>query len=184
MQTFNRRRLFTLLGAGALIAATGGCATSREGSATTIVLNVGKINAYLEATLNSANTILTILSQVPGMEKGVGLASEFIEQLTIVSSEFNKVSEGKVTIEYNTESVRTITDSILALFMKLSTFIGSVIVTLIASPGLVPGSTLSRVQLINNALKTVISVLKAILYQAFAQVDPANEVKALRTLNA
>jgi hypothetical protein len=186
MQSLSRRHMFGLVPGAALVALTAGCATTKVGNTTTLTINVAKIDAYVEAAINGANTVLLIVKQFPTLSSFVMPISKLVTLIAAAGYAFNQATDGKLSIEYNDASAMTAINSIFNLVGQLAGMIGDVITAMGAA--VIDQSIVDRIEITYSAVKTLVSIIKAVISADTAYANPASyqgaEVKALRTLNA
>ena len=189
MLSLTRRRMFTSLSAGLLAAAVSGCATTREAGSLKVILNVEKIDAYIQASSKAAVTVISIVELVPALASYVPNLKDVVEKLSVASDTFNQATKGQLVVDYNSDSVHTIIDSLFALFKQLAVIFKNVVVGLGAQNLSVSMDTVKRVEVLYNSLSTLVSILRITLMPSTASVmnDPAKqriETLVLRTLSA
>lgn len=149
-----------LLGGAAIIA---GCATTHVGTTTTITLDVSKIKAYADAGLSAAKTVESVLVMVPALAIYVVPVQTITAALQAALNVFTTQAGTKITLVYNDANVKAIVDSILNALEQLGGLIKNIVVALPASVAKISTTTVNQVELVYNALMTIVAVFRTIL---------------------
>jgi hypothetical protein len=159
----NRRKFLSF---GALAAATtalAACTTLRDGTKTTLTLDVSKINSYGQAGLNAAETIAAALAFIPAVSPYIATVTTIAELLKSDLAKFAASTSGKITVVYDDSSVKTIVDSVSTDLSHLLDAIKQAAASAIAAKAGVTQNTQNQISLIGNALSTIVSVFEAML---------------------
>lgn len=180
----NRRSMLANIGLGAAAIALAGCTTMTVGDTTTITLNVAKVTAYATAGLNAAQTVETALAPFPALTAYVAPIQATTALLQNAVAAFSAGVGNSVTVSYSDSSVRSLVDSVLAAIEQISGLIGNVVAAMIASGLKITDSTVNHVQVVQDAITTIVSVFRALLTASPAPAVAMSEGRALVTLNA
>lgn len=172
MKDLSRRRL--LMGAaigGAVLVA--GCATTHSGNVTSITLNVAKVTAYATAGLNAAQTVETALLPFPALTAYVGPLQAATALLQTAVNAFSAAVADKVTVSYSDASIRSLVDSVLTAIEQIAGLIGNVVTALVRAGFAITDGTVNKVQLVHDALATIVSVFRALLTSSSPALAPS-----------
>jgi hypothetical protein len=141
-----------------------GCATTKDGHTTTVTLNVAKITAYAQLGLNAVTTVTDALALFPSLSAYVDPVKKIEGVLKVALANFSTAAGSSVSVSYDDTSVRTAVDSVLAAIQSVASEIATIVVAMAkqAALGLSDG-TVSKVQLIHDALTTIIGAFRALL---------------------
>lgn len=150
------------IGAVALAAAPlMGCTIAKNGSVTTLTLNVAKVDAYAKAAENFADTILSL----PVVSAALGDKATVIKTLAsrIVSaiSSFDSAAGGAASVSYDNSSVKAAFASILDDFSQIVSLVKSALSN-IESTSATSGA-LSTATTATNFAETILSLLQALV---------------------
>ena len=191
MKHMSRRSFFssasTLVIGGVFL---GGCVSTRNGDTTTFTVNVDRINSYITAGVNAANTALVLIKTVPTLAAYVAPLTAGLALLSAASDAFHAGVGADLVVEYTNTTIKTRIDSILAAIEQIMKVIGSIVSALVSAGLSFSVDWFDKIQLTYEALKTMVSVFVAILQPQFAHVSelPKSVMRAeevsLRVLNA
>ena len=194
MNRFNRRSFLSAVG-GTLLAgvALAGCTTTKVGSTTTVTIIPSKINAYVKAGLNAANTAATVIAMVPVLAVYSDSVKKAIAILNEAAAAFAYVAGDNVVLQYNSASVKTAVDSVLASIETIADLVGEILKALVKAGFSAATEALNKLELARDAIATIVSVFQALLATSWTSAAPMTlvappmklamtETHALRTL--
>ncbi|GBQ91837.1 hypothetical protein AA23498_1292 [Acetobacter nitrogenifigens DSM 23921 = NBRC 105050] len=179
MSNFSRRsflRNSALVGA-ALTAAA--CTVTTTGGVTAITLNVAKLQAYGQAGLNGAATIVGLAAGVASLTPYLPAIEVGETALAAALTAFSSAAGATVTITYDDTNWKTRVDS---LFSDLSTVASSIDAAIQGAGSALSTTVRNDATMALNALETVIALFRALLSGASAGATPMSEPQALRVL--
>ncbi|MCE2579616.1 hypothetical protein LDL36_14155 [Komagataeibacter sp. FNDCR1] len=176
MTNISRRSLLRA-GAGTLAAGLlAACTTTKSGTTTTLTLNVGEVVDYGNAVLSFASTAIGLSFVASAMgTANVAIANTVIASLKSALSAFSTAAGSSTSVSYNSASVKSAFDSILADVEKVDTLIISVITGTTAN---LSSSVVTQAKTAAGAAETLIDLLKAMVdmsgarLRSVAPVDP------------
>ena len=127
------------------------------------MLDVAKIKAYGQAGLNAAQTILTFLNMYPNLNRFTTPMNSAVKILNDTLTTFSDITGDQLTISYDNTNIRTAVDSILIAIEQIALLIKNITTMLSTESVVIPTTVSTRIQLVYDALVTVISVFKAVL---------------------
>ncbi|AQU86247.1 hypothetical protein B0W47_00865 [Komagataeibacter nataicola] len=162
MNTSISRRSLLRAGAGTLAAGLlGACTVTKSGTTTTLTLNVAEVVDYGSAILSFANTAINVSFVASAMgTANLALANTVIASLKSALSAFSTAAGSSTSVSYDSASVKTAFDSILADVEQVDTLIISTITGTAAS---LSSSVVSEAKTAAGAAETLISLLKAMI---------------------
>ncbi|WP_308719020.1 hypothetical protein [Komagataeibacter xylinus] len=160
-QNISRRSLLRA-GAGTLAAGLlAACTVTKNGTTTTLTLNVAEVTDYGNAILSFANTAINVSFVASAMgTANLALANTVIASLKSALSAFSTAAGSSTSVSYDSASVKTAFDSILADVEKVDTLIISTITGTAAN---LSSSVVSEAKTAAGAAETLISLLKAMI---------------------
>ncbi|QOF94177.1 hypothetical protein IFJ82_09455 [Novacetimonas hansenii] len=154
----------TLLRAGAGTLAAGllaACTATKSGTTTTFTLNVAEVVDYGNAVLSFANTAIGISFVSAAMgPTNVALADTVISGLKSGLTAFATAAGSSTSVSYNSASVKTAFDSILADVKKVDSLIISTITGTAAN---LSSTVITQAKTAAGAAETLIDLLKAMI---------------------
>lgn len=156
------RRAF-LRGSSALVAATAlaACSSTKSGTTTTLTLNVAEVTDYGNAILSFASTAINVSFVASAMgTANLALANTVITSLKSALSAFSTAAGSSTSVSYDSASVKTAFDSILADVESVNKLIVAVITGTAAN---LSSSVVSEAKTAAGAAETLISLLKAMI---------------------
>ncbi|MCE2574399.1 hypothetical protein [Komagataeibacter sp. FNDCR2] len=156
------RRSLLRAGAGTLAAGLlAACTTTKNGTTTTLTLNVAEVVDYGSAILSFASTALNISFVASAMgPANLALANAAIASLKSALSAFSAAAGSSTSVSYDSASVKTAFDSILADVESIDALIISTITGTAAN---LSSSVVSDARTAAGAAETLISLLKAMI---------------------
>ncbi len=161
--TIPRRAFLIAGGLGAVAASLGACVKTTTGTHTSYTLDVRKIKAYGEAGLNAAATVISALVLVPEATGYVKSLQNGSDTLRAALDNFTQAIGDNATIAYDTADTKTLVDSVFTNIDRILMIVEAVVSTALGSGVKIDSSVLSKIDLIRNALATIVSVFKALL---------------------
>ncbi|HEX2594761.1 MAG TPA: hypothetical protein VHL34_24875 [Rhizomicrobium sp.] len=190
-ERMNRRALLLGLGAGTAALMLAGCATTKDGHTTTVTLNVAKITAYAQLGLNAAVTVTDALALFPSLASYIAPVQKVEGVLKDALANFTEAAGSNLTVSYNDASIKAAVDSVLADIQSVASEIATIILAMAKQSALgLSDGTVSKVQLVHDALTTIIAVFRALLTTNTALAVGAaprlamSEAQAVRVLRA
>lgn len=156
------RRAF-LRGSSALVAAAAlaACSSTKSGTTTTITLNVSEVVDYGNAVLSFASTAINVSFVASAMgTANLALANTVITSLKSALTAFSTAAGSSTSVSYDSASVKTAFDSILADVKKVDTLIIAVITGTATN---LSSSVVSEAKTAAGAAETLIDLLKAMV---------------------
>ncbi|WP_395370806.1 hypothetical protein [Komagataeibacter diospyri] len=145
----------------ASVAALPGCSASKSGTTTTITLNVAEVVDYGTAILSFASTSINVSFVASAMgTANLALANTVIASLKSALAAFLSAAGSSTSVTYDSASVKTAFDSVLADVEKIDTLIVAVITGTAAN---LSSSVVSEAKTAAGAAETLISLLKAMI---------------------
>jgi hypothetical protein len=192
MKTMSRRALFTTLGGAALSATLlAGCTTMKDGGTTTVTLNVAKVKAYMEAGLNASATVLSTIALIPVFDTYTLPLKKAQAALMQAETVFVESFGDKLEVSYDDTSVKTLINSVINLIQQIADQIKVILSNMIQVGISVDTPTLNKVELMYNAIATILSIFKALVMTSMTYTKIPSlqhselavaEYKALKTL--
>ncbi|MFT8712091.1 hypothetical protein [Komagataeibacter rhaeticus] len=171
------RRSLLRAGAGTLaLGLMAACTTTKSGTTTTVTLNVAEVVDYGNAILSFASTAINVSFVASAMgTANLALANTVITSLKSALTAFSTAAGSSTSVSYDSASVKTAFDSILADVEKVDTLIVAVITGTAAN---LTSSVVSDAKTAAGAAETLIDLLKAMVdmsgprLRAVSPVDP------------
>ncbi|WP_019091821.1 hypothetical protein [Komagataeibacter europaeus] len=156
------RRSLLRAGAGTLaVGLLAACTTTKSGTTTTITLNVAEVVDYGNAILSFASTAINVSFVASAMgTANLALANTVITSLKSALAAFQTAAGSSTSVTYDSASVKTAFDSILADVEKVDTLIIAVITGTAAN---LSSSVVSEAKTAAGAAETLIDLLKAMI---------------------
>lgn len=175
-----RRGFLGALAAGSALGVLGACTVTKNGSVTTITVDVAKVKAYGQAGLNAVSTILSIAAVASAIgAPAVSVINIASAALDASLTAFASAAGSSVTVSYDNATMKTRINSVLA---DLQTVASDLEAGLTGASSKVSSSVLSDATTALSALKTLVSVFEGVL-GIVSLADPAmTEAQALRVL--
>ncbi|BCZ76090.1 hypothetical protein [Komagataeibacter phage phiKX1] len=170
------RRSLLRAGAGTLAAGLlAACTVTKSGKTTTVTLNVDEVVDYGNAVLSFASTAIGLSFVASAMgTANVAIANTVIASLKSALSAFSTAAGSSTSVSYNSASVKTAFDSVLADVEKIDSLIIAVIVGTAAN---LSSSVVTQAKTAAGAAETLIDLLKAMVDMSGARlrgVSPLN----------
>lgn len=155
------RRAF-LRGTSALAAASlAACTVTRNGTTTTLTLNVAEVVDYGNAILSFASTAINVPFVASAMgAANLALASTVIASLKSALTAFQTAAGSSTSVSYSTASVKAAFDSILSDVEKVDTLI---IATITGTAANLSSTVVTQARTAAGAAETLIDLLKAMV---------------------
>ncbi|MCE2563675.1 hypothetical protein [Komagataeibacter sp. FNDCF1] len=171
------RRSLLRAGAGTLAAGLlAACTTTKSGTTTTITLNVAEVVDYGNAILSFSSTAINVSFVASAMgTANLALANTVIASLKSALTAFQSAAGSSTSVSYDSASVKTAFDSILADIEKVDTLIIS---TITGTATRLSSNVVSEAKTAAGAAATLIDLLKAMVdvsglrLRSAAPVDP------------
>ncbi|GBR56549.1 twin-arginine translocation signal domain-containing protein [Gluconobacter sphaericus] len=180
MRNPSRRGFLRTLGACTAIGALGACTITKNGSVTTVTINVAKVKAYGQAGLNAVSTILDITAVATAIgAPAVSVINIASAALDASLTAFASAAGSSVTVSYDNATMKTRIDSVLADLQKVASDLEA---GLKGASSKVSSSILSDASVAVSSLSTVISVFEGLLGVVSARRATMTEAQALRNL--
>lgn len=141
------------------VTALAACTVTKNGTVTTVTLNTAEIMDYGDAVLSFANTAISVSFVASGLGvSGVAIATDAITELKAGLKAFNTAAGGKATVEYNSASVKTAFDSIVAAVKEINSYIVATISATVAD-----SSVVSNAKTAASAASGLISIIQGLV---------------------
>lgn len=181
MNNSSRRGFLRTLAACTTLGVLGACTITKNGSVTTITVNVAKVKAYGQAGLNAVATVLSIAVVASAIgAPTVELIDVADAALDAALTAFTSAAGSSVTVSYDDATMKTRINSVLADLQKVSSLLQS---GLTGASTKVSSSILSDANAALSALKTFVSVFEGILGVASLSEPEMSLAQAASVLN-
>lgn len=180
----SRRNFLRTSGLLACATALAACTVTKSGNVSSVTLNVAKVDAYAKAAQNFANTILSVplvtatLGAAP-----VALINAAATGIVGAIDQINTAANGAATVSYDSTSVKTAVNSIIADLQTALAYAKQGIAGVESTAA--TADTISKVNTAISAAETILSLLTALIVSvgvARAAPTPMSEATALAVL--
>lgn len=180
----SRRSLLRTAGLLACGTALAACTITKSGNVTSVTLNVAKVDAYAKAAQNFASTILSVPLVTAALGTGtVTLINASLTGIVAAIDQFDAAANGAATVSYDSTSVKTAVNSVIADLQTVLTYAKQGISGIESTPS--TADTISKVGTVISAAETVLSLLTALIVSVGvvrASPTPMSEATALAVL--
>ncbi|MCG4256955.1 hypothetical protein [Acetobacter senegalensis] len=177
----NFLRTAGLLACGTALAA---CTVTKSGNVTSVTLNVAKVDAYAQAAKNFAGTILSVPLVTSALGSGrVTIINACVTGIVVAIDQFDSAANGAATVSYDSTSVKTAVNSVIADLQTVLTYAKQGISGIESTAS--TADTISKVNMAISAAETVLSLLTALIVSvgvARMAPTPMSEASALAVL--